>query len=93
MVIGSHHFVFEDEGCVIKPEEQEAFDSLPVQYSHLYLAIAGELAAVICIADPLREEAADAVKALKGSWNQKDSYAHRRQRADCSSHCRTGRCG
>ena len=65
VIIGSHHFVFEDEGCVIKPEEQEAFDSLPVQYSHLYLAIAGELAAVICIADPLREEAADAVKALK----------------------------
>ena len=50
---------------MIKPEEQEVFDSLPVQYSHLYLAIAGELAAVICIADPLREEAADAVKALK----------------------------
>ena len=65
VIIGSHHFVFEDEGCVIKPEEQEVFDSLPVQYSHLYLAIAGELAAVICIADPLREEAADAVKALK----------------------------
>ena len=65
VIIGSHHFVFEDEGCEIKPEEQEAFDSLPVQYSHLYLAIAGELAAVICIADPLREEAADAVKALK----------------------------
>ena len=65
VIIGSHHFVFEDEGCVIKPEEQEAFDSLPVQYSHLYLAIAGELAAVICIADPLREEAADAVKVLK----------------------------
>ena len=65
VIIGSHHFVFEDEGCVIRPEEQEVFDSLPVQYSHLYLAIAGELAAVICIADPLREEAADAVKALK----------------------------
>ena len=65
VIIGSHHFVFEDEGCVIRPEEQEVFDNLPVQYSHLYLAIAGELAAVICIADPLREEAADAVKALK----------------------------
>ena len=64
VLIGSAHFVFEDEGCTIPEDEREKFDSLPAQYSHLYLCIAGELAAVICIFDPLRAEAADAVAAL-----------------------------
>ncbi|MDO5136520.1 MAG: heavy metal translocating P-type ATPase, partial [Eubacteriales bacterium] len=64
-VIGSAHFVFEDEGCLI-PEGREAqFGELPEEYSHLYLALEGRLAAVICIEDPLRKEAADVVKALK----------------------------
>ena len=64
VVIGSHHFVFEDEGCTIPAAEQEKFDTLDAQYSHLYLCIAGELAAVICISDPLRAEAKDAIRAL-----------------------------
>jgi heavy metal translocating P-type ATPase len=64
-VIGSHHFVFEDEGCAIPEGKQEMFDSLPVQYSHLYLAIDGMLAAVICIEDPLREEAGAVINSLK----------------------------
>ena len=64
VIIGSAHFVFEDEGCTVPPGEQAAFDTLPKQYSHLYLAVGGVLAAVICISDPLRAEAADAVAAL-----------------------------
>ena len=66
VVIGSQHFVFEDEGCYIPTSESDKFDALPPQYSHLYLAIGGELAGVICIADPLRKEAADVLKALRG---------------------------
>ena len=54
VIIGSTHFVFEDEGCTIPEEEQARYDALPEQYSHLYLAIGGVLAAVICISDPLR---------------------------------------
>lgn len=65
VVIGSYHFVFEDEDCRIPDGMQERFDALPAEYSHLYLAIERELAAVICIEDPLREEAAEVVKALK----------------------------
>ena len=65
VVIGSQHFVFEDEGCYIPTSESDKFDALPPEYSHLYLAIGGELAGVICIADPLREEAADVLKALR----------------------------
>ena len=65
VVIGSHHFVFEDEGCTIPADEQEKFDTLPEQYSHLYLAIGGELSGVICIADPLREEAAEVLNGLR----------------------------
>lgn len=65
VVIGSSHFVFEDEKCRIRPEYQERFDALPAEYSHLYLAIDGELTAVICIEDPLREEAADMVRMLR----------------------------
>ena len=64
VLIGSAHFVFEDEGCRVPEGEQEKFDSLPEAYSHLYLCIAGELAAVICIFDPLRREARAAVQAL-----------------------------
>lgn len=64
-VIGSSHFVFEDEKCRIRPEYQERFDSLPEEYSHLFLAISGELVAVICIEDPLREEASEMVRLLK----------------------------
>ena len=64
VLIGSAHFVFEDEGCTIPEGEEERFHALPAQYSHLYLCIAGKLAAVICIYDPLRAEAADAVRAL-----------------------------
>ncbi len=65
VVIGSHHFVFEDEGCVIPEGEQEEFDSLPDQYSHLYLAVSGVLSAVICIEDPLRGEAAEVIRDLR----------------------------
>ena len=64
VIIGSAHFVFEDEHCVIPEGEQELYDSLDPQYSHLYLCIGGELAAVLCIADPLREEAPAAIRAL-----------------------------
>ena len=64
VLIGSAHFVFEDEGCRVPEGEEEKFRSLPEAYSHLYLCIAGELAAVICIFDPLRSEARDAVRAL-----------------------------
>ena len=67
VIIGSAHFVFEDEGCCIPEGEQEKYDALPAAYSHLYLCIDGELAAVICIHDPLRREAKDAVKALHES--------------------------
>ena len=65
VLIGSAHFIFEDEKCVVPAGEQARFDALPAHCSHLYLAIAGELAAVICIADPLREEAAEAIAALR----------------------------
>ena len=64
VLIGSAHFVFEDEGCRIPAGEQAKFDTLPAEYSHLYLCIAGELAAVICVHDPLRREAKAAVQAL-----------------------------
>ena len=65
VLIGSSHFVFEDEGCVIPEGEQERFDALPPEYSHLYLAVGGQLAAVICISDPLREEAKEVISALR----------------------------
>ena len=65
VVIGSSHFVFEDEECTIDPQYQDRYDTLPSEYSHLYLAIEHKLAAVICIEDPLREEAAEMVKSLK----------------------------
>ena len=64
VLIGSAHFVFEDEGCRVPEGERAKFDALPAAYCHLYLCIAGELAAVICIHDPLRREAKDAIHAL-----------------------------
>ena len=67
VIIGSAHFVFEDEGCCIPKGEQEKYDALPAAYSHLYLCMDGELAAVICIHDPLRREAREAVRALHES--------------------------
>jgi heavy metal translocating P-type ATPase len=70
-VIGSQHFVFEDEGCYIPTTETAKFDALPPEYSHLYLAIGGVLAGVICIADPLREEAAEVLRQLRGLGIQK----------------------
>ena len=64
-VIGSQHFVFEDEGCAVPEGGQAAFDALPAELSHLYLAVGGELAGVICVADPLREEAAQTLSQLR----------------------------
>ena len=65
VVIGSAHFIFEDEGCTIPAAEQAKFDALDPQYSHLYLAASGVLAGVICIADPLRPEAAQVLHKLR----------------------------
>ena len=65
VVIGSAHFIFEDEGCTIPAEEQAKFDALDPQYSHLYLAASGELVGVICISDPLRPEAAAVLNGLR----------------------------
>ncbi len=65
VVIGSAHFIFEDEKCVVPEGYQSRFDSLPEEYSHLYLAVDGKLCAVICIEDPLREEAAEVIQELK----------------------------
>ena len=64
VVIGSYHFVFEDEQCRVPDGEQDKFCGLSDEYSHLYLAVDGVLTAVICISDPLREEAPAAIKAL-----------------------------
>ena len=65
VVIGSYHFVFEDEGCSIPEGMQERFDELPKEYSHLYMAMDSVLAAVICIEDPLREEAEAVITTLR----------------------------
>ena len=64
VIIGSAHFVFEDEGCAVPAGEEEKFASLPPEYSHLYLCVSGSLAAVICVSDPLRAEAAEVIRAL-----------------------------
>lgn len=71
VIIGSYHFVFQDEGCRIPDEGRIRFDSLPDEYSHLYMAIGGELAAVICIDDPLREEASAVITSLRRLGLQK----------------------
>ena len=65
VIIGSYHFVFEDEKCAVPEGEEKRFQELPEEYSHLFLAIGGRLAAVICIEDPLREEAPAVIADLK----------------------------
>lgn len=65
VVIGSHHFVFDDERCTVAPERQAAFDALPLEHTHLYIAVDGALEGAICIEDPLREEAASVIRELK----------------------------
>ena len=65
VVIGSHHFVFEDEKCTIPTAEQQKFDALKPAYSHLYMAASGQLVGVICISDPLRPEAAAVLNGLR----------------------------
>lgn len=64
--IGSHHFLFEDEGCVVPEDEREKLNALPDEYSHLYLAIGGVLSAVLLIEDPVKAEAAETIRALHG---------------------------
>ena len=71
VVIGSHHFVFEDEKCSVREPWIRQFETLPEECSLLYLAIEHELAAVVCIEDPLRKEAADVVRALKATGREK----------------------
>mgnify|MGYP001064447471 CR=1 FL=1 len=65
VIIGSSHFVFEDEGAVVPEDKKEQFEQLPEQYSHLYMAMDGKLVAVICIEDPLRVETAEVIRELK----------------------------
>lgn len=65
IIIGSHYFVFEDEGAVVPEDKKEQFEQLPEQYSHLYMAMDGKLVAVICIEDPLRVETAEVIRELK----------------------------
>lgn len=63
-IIGSHHFVFEDEGCTVPTEDAAKLDALPSEYSHLFLAVDGVLRAALCIFDPLKEEAAEVIEQL-----------------------------
>ena len=65
VVIGSHHFVFEDEKCIVPADEQAKFDALKPEHSHLYMAASGQLVGVICISDPLRPEAAAVLNGLR----------------------------
>ena len=67
VIIGSYHFVFEDEKTAIPEDKKAVLESLPQEYSHLYMAIEGKLSAVICVEDPLREEAADVIRTLKAA--------------------------
>ena len=94
VVIGSAHFVFEDEKCRIRPEYQQCFDELPLQYSHLYLAIDNVLEAVLCIEDPVREEAKQVIRELKRegftkivmmTGDSERTAADRRGRIPCGS--------
>ena len=78
VIIGSAHFVFEDAHCAI-PEGEQGYDSLPDQYSHLYLAVGGVLSAVVCISDPLRPEAGDVIRQLRGLGIPASRHAHRGQ--------------
>ena len=92
VLIGSAHFVFEDESCVIPEGEQERFDALPPEYSHLYLAVGGQLAAVICISDPLREEAKEVLSDPPRAGDHQYRHAYRRQPPHRRGHrrCRWG---
>ena len=92
-IIGSYHFVFEDENSIIPEGMEEKFRHLPEEYSHLYLALEGVLAAVICIEDPLRPEAAEIIRQLKKSRSEKDRHDDRRQRAHGKSDREEGRRG
>ena len=74
VIIGSYHFVFEDEKCVVPEGKEELFKNLPNEYSHLYLAIGDSLAAVICIEDPLREEAEAVINSLIAKKVGVDEY-------------------
>ena len=67
VIIGSYHFVFEDEKTIIQEDQRAILEGLPKEYSHLYMAIEGRLSAVICVEDPLREEAADVIRTLKAA--------------------------
>lgn len=71
VIIGSAHFVFDDEACTIQEEYKSRFEQLPEEYSHLYLAVDGVLAAVICIEDPLRPEGPEVIAALKAAGFKK----------------------
>lgn len=71
VLIGSAHFIFEDECCTVPEDEKEKFSALPLEYSHLYLSIGNRLAAVICIEDPLRAEAPEVLSALRSLGIQK----------------------
>ena len=84
VVIGSHHFVFEDEGCVIPKGEEEKFDALPEEYSHLFLSVGGVLSAVICVKDPLREEAGKIIDGLprRGRYSAARNIGAAAQRVD-----------
>lgn len=93
-VIGSYHFVFEDEGAALPEGTKEPVREPAEEYSHLYLAIEGQLAAVICIEDPLREEAEAAYQFPAPLRHQEDRHDDGRQRADGKRHrkaCRRGR--
>lgn len=65
VIIGSHHFVFDDEKCIVPEGDYDKIKNLPTEFTHLYMGIAGKLASVICISDPLRKEASDVIKRLK----------------------------
>lgn len=92
-IIGSYHFVFEDENSIIPEGMEEKFRHLPEEYSHLYLALEGVLAAVICIEDPLRPEAAEIIRQLKKAGLKKNRHDDRRQRAHGKSDREEGRRG
>ena len=94
VVIGSYHFVFEDEQCTIPEGKEELFEKLPEECSHLYMAIEGKLAGVICIEDPLREEAKDVIdQSIKSCWNQESRYDDWRQRTYCKGGSKSSWCG
>ena len=92
-MIGSYHFVFEDEKVIIPDGKKEQFDNLPEEYSHLYMAIEGKLAAVICIEDPLREEAAEVIKELREAGLSKIVMMTGDSERTAKGNCKTRRRG